>query len=526
MAAAVPTDHDTLSDPRVRTWLPDPSHYPEQLTPLSATVWLEAIGIGLHQALRELRGPFPGFVGRTHLGWAYEGELPLEWEPDPEAMRAAAAGIEHTWTTRIEPRVRAITAELHHLRPERGDAREAAAALQRMWELVVEQWVLHFHAVVPAQFAIEEFTDRYVARFGAGDPLAPYRLLQGSSNESLVADRQLLALAQEARDLGVADIVAAFPPETVTDRLRELHHGRMFLHSLDGYLLRYGGRSRWHELSVPRECERPEMTFQSMRLFLAGDHSPHGEPSRGRPPEGPAGEAHLVAEAPEIADVLAAARAAYALKESHVYHIDYPGLLATREVLLGFGRRLLAEGALRELDDMWLLTRGELLGLVTGESDVDIAVLLAARRAELQRGAVEGVRPHLGEAPDSAEQHAVLQKFYGSSGRAATSRSLQGSGAAPGVVDGVARLVKAPADFDRVRPGDVLVALTTTPAWTPLFPSLSGLVTETGGILCHAAIVAREYGIPAVVGASEATRVIPDGARVRVDGGTGRVEVL
>jgi phosphoenolpyruvate synthase/pyruvate phosphate dikinase len=94
------------------------------------------------------------------------------------------------------------------------------------------------------------------------------------------------------------------------------------------------------------------------------------------------------------------------------------------------------------------------------------------------------------------------------------------------VAEGRARIVAGPADFARVRPGDVLVTTTTTPAWTPLFPSLGALVTETGGILCHAAVVAREYRIPAVVGARGATTEIPDGARVRVDGSSGEITVL
>jgi pyruvate,water dikinase len=72
----------------------------------------------------------------------------------------------------------------------------------------------------------------------------------------------------------------------------------------------------------------------------------------------------------------------------------------------------------------------------------------------------------------------------------------------------------------------VVVAATTTPAWTPLFPSIAALVTETGGILSHAAIVAREYALPAVVGAADATRLLPDGAVVRVDGRTGAVTVV
>jgi pyruvate,water dikinase len=81
-------------------------------------------------------------------------------------------------------------------------------------------------------------------------------------------------------------------------------------------------------------------------------------------------------------------------------------------------------------------------------------------------------------------------------------------------------------DFARVQSGDILVTATTTPAWTPLFPSLAGLVTETGGILSHAAVVAREYGLPAVVGAAGATTAIPDGTPVRIDGTAGTIAIL
>ena len=87
-------------------------------------------------------------------------------------------------------------------------------------------------------------------------------------------------------------------------------------------------------------------------------------------------------------------------------------------------------------------------------------------------------------------------------------------------------MVARPADFSRVVRGDVLEATTTTPDWKPLFPSLSGLVTETGGILSHAAIVAREYGLPAVVAVKRATRLIRDGSRVRIDARSGEIRIL
>jgi pyruvate,water dikinase len=83
--------------------------------------------------------------------------------------------------------------------------------------------------------------------------------------------------------------------------------------------------------------------------------------------------------------------------------------------------------------------------------------------------------------------------------------------------------VRGADDLTRVAPGDVLVCTTTTPSWTPVFRSLAGIVTDTGGILCHAAVIAREYGLPAVVGAEAATVRIPDGRRVTLDGATGDV---
>jgi pyruvate, water dikinase len=120
----------------------------------------------------------------------------------------------------------------------------------------------------------------------------------------------------------------------------------------------------------------------------------------------------------------------------------------------------------------------------------------------------------------------VLEKFYGAGGGDRTSEAVQGVGASPGVAEGRVRIVRDPSDFGRVEPGDVLVTTTTTPAWTPLFPSLAALVTATGGILSHAAVVAREYRLPAVVDARNALDALPDGSRVRVDGSTGAVVVL
>ena len=101
--------------------------------------------------------------------------------------------------------------------------------------------------------------------------------------------------------------------------------------------------------------------------------------------------------------------------------------------------------------------------------------------------------------------------------------TLKGLGASPGRVTATARVLHGPEDFDQLRPGDILVAGITTPAWTPLFAMASGIVTDIGGPMSHGSIVAREYGIPAVMGTGVATKRIRSGQMITVDGGEGIV---
>jgi pyruvate,water dikinase len=103
---------------------------------------------------------------------------------------------------------------------------------------------------------------------------------------------------------------------------------------------------------------------------------------------------------------------------------------------------------------------------------------------------------------------------------------LRGLAASRGVYEGPARRVAGPSEFDRIVQGDVLVTEATTEAFNLLLPLLGAIVTDNGGLLSHSAIVAREYGIPGVVGTRDATERIADGTRVRVDGDAGEVAVL
>ena len=120
----------------------------------------------------------------------------------------------------------------------------------------------------------------------------------------------------------------------------------------------------------------------------------------------------------------------------------------------------------------------------------------------------------------------VLTALNADSDAESEARVVRGFGASPGTYTGTARVIAGPEEFDRVEQGDVVVTRSTSEAFNIVLPLLGGLVTDSGGLLSHAAIVAREYGIPGVVGCRDATKVIADGSRVRIDGRAGEVAVL
>ena len=120
----------------------------------------------------------------------------------------------------------------------------------------------------------------------------------------------------------------------------------------------------------------------------------------------------------------------------------------------------------------------------------------------------------------------MVGALFGGEAPASSATVLRGTGVRPGIVEGTARVLGSSSEYARVEEGDILVTRATTAAFNIVLPLVAGIVTDRGGLLCHAAIIAREYGIPTVVGTGEATRRITDGARVRVDGGTGEVTLL
>jgi pyruvate,water dikinase len=205
--------------------------------------------------------------------------------------------------------------------------------------------------------------------------------------------------------------------------------------------------------------------------------------------------------------------------------LGYPLL---REMLRELGRRFAHVGGIAQSEDIFWLevdqVRQAVAALERGEPLCNMAERVAQRQATHE--VLKRVTPPPMLPPRKKYMGIDMASFTPAAAESQTGGALKGIGASAGRATAPACVLRGPEDFDQMRPGDVLVAGTTTPAWTPLFAMASAVVTDIGGPLSHGSIVAREYGIPAVMGTGVATRRIRSGQIITVDGGAGMVTVL
>jgi pyruvate,water dikinase len=209
-----------------------------------------------------------------------------------------------------------------------------------------------------------------------------------------------------------------------------------------------------------------------------------------------------------------------------------------------FGALFVRNGFLREVDDLFYLRRTEIADAV---ADLQFAWcsggqalgpdhwpdIVAGRRSVLDALRRWTPPPALGPAPGAIVEPMTImlwgitdeqvRRWLAADG---DRRTLEGFAGAPGIAEGPARVVTSPEGLDELLDGEILVAPITAPSWTPVFARIKGAVSDIGGIMCHAAIVSREYGLPAVVGTGNATAAIRTGQRIRVDGNLGVVTIL
>jgi rifampicin phosphotransferase len=525
-----------------RSWSRDPMHFPEALTALDQDIFLATIPGGLNDGYEHY-----GSLNRMALRffWSRYYDTYARLELDDEAKAAARErmaqrlgpaieGLGRLWEEEWLPEIEG------HLAAWRGFDLAGAddGALLVHWDDTLTRlrrlWQLHFTLAFPMSMARDGFLELYGELFEESSKLDALACLQGLENRTLLAGRRLWAL-RDAADAtpAVRRLLRRLSPEEVVPALRATPEAGDFLAKLEAYLDEFGRRSPLLGVGRPTQREAPAAVVKMLQDALSQPthdlevhHARTAEEREAAIAQARRAIRHFPAPVrDEFERRLALAHVASRIHEDHNFLIDYQAFALTREVALELGRRCTALGVLERPDDAVHLTSTELRETLLGGGTLDRRELVAERRAVLVADAAYDPPQRVGTPPDVATT--AGNDFHGKPPPASDDPdTVTGTPGSAGVARGRARVVRSLDDAIGLVPGEVLVAPTTSQPWMPLFATAAALVTDTGGVLSHTAVVAREYRLPAVVGTVVGTSRLRTGMLLEVDGTAGRVRIL
>jgi pyruvate,water dikinase len=364
-------------------------------------------------------------------------------------------------------------------------------------------------------------------------------LMSGFDNEILRSNKELAELASRALEMKLGNNLK-LPDEQVIPAMEQSDAGRKWLEGFWGYLKRRGLRKRRGlEIATPTWQEKPTLAIDELKRMAAiGGVDAPGMKREELVKQREEAEREVLAMVPQdqrewFEKLMRCTQGSHVFSEEHQYWCEDFQFSLVRRASIALGKKFVAAGIIDHHEDVLYLQHCEILdGSITRQKS-NLRRVVKKRMKEY-----DGYLKVTDKTPMFLGDPSILPKMIASDATFCVTAvpqvakpeevgaTLVGGAGAPGVVEGIARVIMTDAQWDEVQPGEILVSPYTSPTWTPLFGIIKAAVTDGGGYLAHAAIVGREYGIPAVVGTMEATKKIKTGQRIRVDGNLLRVYVL
>ena len=544
MTSVEPVGELQFDAPGPGSYSQDSVHFPRPLTRYWTEVHPAAFARGTADFASFYGMPMGG-LGMSYVNSiGYLSTLPAPEEEIPQRFQRAAEVMAgklwreqlQEWDETYKPNAIAKHRELQSVDPDALSDEELVEYLGRCRDhhaaMISQHMRFTASAVVP--------TGDFLAHVGDWTGLQPAELLglmRGASPVSAGASAELAALIAAIRqDPAAQELLASDgdPGETLA-ALRALDTDAGT--AMSAYLDLVGNRPLdGFDISEPAALELPDALLRAIRTAVdaEADESDVDALIAGVRDQVP------TEHQDEFDELLGEARLLYRLRDERGVYSDIWASGIMRRAALAGGRRAAAGGRIDHPTHFIDAGFDEMCALVSGSggpSADELAARAEYRVTHSAKDAPATLGPPAPPPPDPAKlpppvarlmraTGIALGALFGSSEAEHEEHLLRGLAASRGVYEGTARLVSGPADFNRIVQGDVLVTTSTTEAFNILLPLLGAIVTDSGGLLSHSAIVAREYGIPGVVGTREGTDRIADGARVRVDGDAGEVTVF
>ena len=406
----------------------------------------------------------------------------------------------------------------------------SAAELRREFDYLEEATLKHYRLIrygmvthsIGSNLILKTWLTNWV---GDRDGVLYSKIISGlRGNKTIETNIALYRLAQIVRNDGELRerIVDRNPP----DFLKEIGDGpkfAVFNDALHRFMGEYGHRSHTREIYYPRWSEdpalvldivrslaqSPEVDLEAMEARKVGERHEAQKEIMNRLSETRFGSL----KQPVFKIVIKFAQTYMMFRENQRFYLDEQ-LFRARRLFLEYGRRLAAQGELEHQNDVFFLTKDEMFDKAEGGGE-DVRPAVRSRIGEFKKYGDELPPKFLQGRMEFDDALAIVGN---------TTR-MTGTAASPGMVTGVVRVVRSIDELKTVEYGEILVATNTDPGWTAVFSKIGGLITETGGILSHGAVVSREYGIPAVTAVKGATKIFKSGQRITLNGNEGLIYI-
>jgi pyruvate,water dikinase len=557
-------------------WFCDSQHWPNPFKPFDAvTVEYAVRCLGQYNTRHYLVPPANGVDYRIHNGYCYMS--PIAVAPEliegriPQFLERAGHYFQN-WDSLLDNwhrKVKANIAEMEALSFEKlpdvvhidwiTEGRGVDPHLDLMAnydaaiQLLYKTWQYHFEFLNLGYAAYLDFFGFMKGEFPTIPDQAIAKMVQGVDSDLFRPDDELKKLARLAIELGVAAALKAGSVDEAVAAVAKLPHGKAWVdaweaakdpwfnftsgngfYSTDkywidhldipmGYLRDYIARAEAGE-----EIERPTAKLVAERDRITSEYEAMMDPGAVEAFKGKLGLARVV----------------FPYVENHNFYIEHWSMSVFWRKMRELSRLLMGAGFWPTEDGMFYLTRQEVrdvlfdYGNAWATGGEWIGPSYWPKEIERRRGIVDALatqppQPALNNPPEVITEPFTIMLWGITSesiqnwiGAEDDDGALSGMAASPGAVEGIARVIRSPDQLSEIRDGEILVAPVTAPSWAPVFGKIRATVTDIGGMMSHAAIVCREYGLPAVTGTGNGSSKIVTGQKIRVDGNTGKVTIL
>jgi phosphohistidine swiveling domain-containing protein len=535
-------------------WFLDGTHSVPPWTPMFGWFWINFCRHGMQYGAEKLSLPtVKGWDWRFHKGGGYLTLLLVKTEEEKrrregefrKAILPFIQDFDGLWGGYVKE-ILGLYAHLKATNPETATNIELLQNFEDTIDTCRRMWEIHMYMMygVYTAYILFENICRDVAKIDDTSPLF-HKLVSGFDNKVFQVDRKLWEFSKRARKDGLGDIFLKNEANQIKPKLEATDKGKAFMKDFTTLMNEDGWRmQRMSEINLPTWVEDPTPALVNVKQFLqkGGDFNLDEERKK-IAQERQGAEKEVLGKVPQeqrgwFQQLMKLAQKSGVFSEEHDHYLDLYTHAMMRRSVLGLGRRFVKAGALNEAEDVFFLMPDEIRRAGINPDQFNLRYIVDRRKSEWQEWQKTPNPPAflapgfdlnmaMGVLVQSMDPIA-LKVVVGSMPqvRPELKADLYGICGSPGVAEGTARVIMTEDELHLVQEGDILVAATTSPSWTPVFSMIKGVIVDRGASLSHAAIVGREYRIPVVMNVFEGTAKIKSGQRIKVDANLGVVFIL